>query len=267
MSEAAERPIIIKRKVVKGGGHHGGAWKVAYADFVTAMMAFFLLMWLINATTEEQKGGIADYFSPDVPMSDRTSAGEGVLEMSNTPSLDDLTDEVSDAEAARVQAELSAELDAGGEANELTRHLSIRMSHEGLVIEIVDLAESGLFLSGSAAPTPLLRRIVEAIGPVIAQARNGVGVTGHTDADAFVGEGGYDNWALSSDRANVARRLLAAEGVADGRFVSVEGKAASQPVASDPFDPRNRRIGIVLYHASHYPLAPAAPARGTNPER
>ena len=267
MSEAAERPIIVKRKVVKGGGHHGGAWKVAYADFVTAMMAFFLLMWLINATTEEQKGGIADYFSPDVPMSERSSAGEGILERADTPSLDDLTDEVTDAEAAQVQARINAELGAGGEASELTRHLSIRMSHEGLVIEIVDLAESGLFLSGSAAPTPLLRRIVDAVGPVIAQARNSVGVTGHTDADPFVGEGGEDNWTLSSDRANVARRLLAGQGVGDARFVSVEGKAASQPVAGDPFDPRNRRIGIVLYHASHYPLAPAARLRRPNPER
>ena len=257
MTEANLRPIIIKRKVVKGGGHHGGAWKVAYADFVTAMMAFFLLMWLINATTEEQKGGIADYFSPDIPMSEKAAAADGILNGDSIMTSDDMADDKTDAEMAEIQTTLNEQLSGTAEPGDLTQHIYIRMTQEGLVIEIVDLASGSLFQSGSAVPSRLLEKIVAAISPIIGKARNRIGISGHTDASLYAGSRRYDNWELSSDRANVARRLMKAAGVSINRFVSVEGRAASEPISDDPLAPENRRISITLFHASKYPLAPA----------
>lgn len=257
MADEAVRPIIIKRRVVKAAGHHGGAWKVAYADFVTAMMAFFLMMWLINATSEEQKGGIADYFSPEVPMSSDAAAADGILGGESILSQDDLADDASDVEMTELRAKLNAEVADGLEADELTRHMFVHMTENGLVIEVVDRAGGALFQSGSAVPSPLLTKIIRAIGPVIGRARNRIGVSGHTDASAFSELAAYDNWELSSDRATVTRRLLDEADVPQNRFVSVEGRAASEPIVDDPLAPENRRISITLFHASKFPLAPA----------
>ncbi len=264
MTNPNMRPIIIKRKVVKAAGHHGGAWKVAYADFVTAMMAFFLLMWLINATTEEQKGGIADYFSPDIPMSERAAVADGMLNGDAILTSEDLADDKTDREMTEVQATLNAELAKGADAGELTKHMFIHMTEEGLVIEVVDLASGDLFRAGSAVPSILLRQIIGAIGPIVGKARNRIGVSGHTDASLFVSAADYDNWELSSDRANVTRRLLADSDVSANRFVTVEGRAASDPISDDPLAPENRRISITLFHASKFPLAPADEKRTAN---
>ena len=257
MTNAEVRPIIIKRKVVKAAGHHGGAWKVAYADFVTAMMAFFLLMWLINATTEEQKGGIADYFSPDIPMSERAAVADGMLNGESILTSEDLADDKTDPEMTEMQTTLNAELSEGADAGELTKHLVIHMTEDGLQLEIVDLASGGLFEPGSAVPSVLLQKIIKAIGPVIGKARNRVGISGHTDATRFINGAQYDNWELSSDRANVTRRLMKKFGTPQNRFASVEGRAASEPLSDDPLAPENRRISITLFHASKFPLAPA----------
>jgi chemotaxis protein MotB len=264
MSEDAVRPIIIKRRVVKGGGHHGGAWKVAYADFVTAMMAFFLMMWLINATSDEQKGGIAEYFSPAVPMSREAASGDGILGGDSIMSEDNLTDDASDVEMTELRSKLNAEGADGLEADDLTRHMFVHMTEEGLVIEVVERAGGALFESGSAVPSPLLVKIIGAIAPVIGRARNRVGVSGHTDAYSFAGSGSYDNWELSSDRATVARRLLDEADLPRNRFISVEGRGASAPISDDPRAPENRRISITLFHASKYPLVPAGQANSAN---
>jgi len=257
MTDESQRPIIIKRKVVKGGGHHGGAWKVAYADFVTAMMAFFLMMWLINATTEEQKGGIADYFSPDIPMSEKSAVGDGMLGGDSILSEGDLADDPRDADFAQMQVALNAQLNAGGGSDDLTQHLYIHMTDDGLMIEIVDVAGRSLFESGSAVPSPLLRKIVKVLAPVIGQARNRVGISGHTDSVLFSSVRDYDNWELSSDRANVMRRLMGQDGVLPNRFVEVKGRAHTEPLSSDGDAPENRRVSITLFHSSRYPLAPA----------
>lgn len=260
MSETSPRPIIIKKKIVKGGGHHGGAWKVAYADFVTAMMAFFLMMWLINSTTEAQKGGIAQYFSPSVPMSETSASLDGMFGGDSLLSTEDLADDPSDEDIAETQTNLNAELNAGAGADEMLAHLNIRMTADGLVIEIVDIAQKSLFESGSAVPSSLLRKIITAISPIIGQARNRIGISGHTDATPFMGDRGYDNWELSSDRANVTRRLMLSADIHPGRFVTVEGRAASDPITDNPFAPENRRISITLFHASRYPLFRAEPS-------
>lgn len=257
MADVSQRPIIIKRKVVKGGGHHGGAWKVAYADFVTAMMAFFLMMWLINATTEEQKGGIADYFSPDVPMSARSAAGDGMLTGESMLTPGDFADDESDTDFAQVQVALNEQLNGDAEPGDLTQHLFIHMTDDGLVIEIVDIANRNLFESGSAVPSALLRKIVKVLSPVIGQARNRIGISGHTDSTRFSTASGYDNWELSSDRANVMRRLMKDSGVSRGRFVEVNGRADTQPLSTDQNAPENRRVSVTLFHSSRYPLAPA----------
>jgi len=256
MTESNTRPIIVKRKVVKAAGHHGGAWKVAYADFVTAMMAFFLMMWLINATSEEQKGGIADYFSPDVPMSERSAAGDGMLGGESMMTSEDLADDEQDTEFTEIQVTLNEQLTGMGDPGDMTRHLFIHMTDDGLVIEIVDTGKRNLFESGAAVPSTVLRQIVSVIAPVIGQARNRIGISGHTDATRFAGND-YDNWELSSDRANVMRRLMRNARVPANRFVSVEGRADTNPLSTDPDAAENRRVSITLFHASRHPLAPA----------
>ncbi len=253
----APRPIIIKKKIVKAGGHHGGAWKVAYADFVTAMMAFFLMMWLINATSEEQKGGIADYFSPSVPMSKESAMGDGMLGGDSLLTSEDLADNENDTDFTQMQVALSEQLSGDAEPGDLTQHLFIHMTDEGLVIEIVDIAGRSLFESGSAVPSALLRKIVGVLAPVIGQARNRVGISGHTDSSRFSASADYDNWELSSDRANVMRRLMKTVGVPGNRFVEIEGRADTDPFSTDPDAPENRRVSVTLFHSSKYPLAPA----------
>ncbi|GLQ21442.1 chemotaxis MotB protein [Algimonas porphyrae] len=266
---AAEPTIIIKRpKKVVGGGHHGGAWKVAYADFVTAMMAFFLLMWLLNATTEDQRRGLADYFNPSIPIAAVSGGGADALNGSDVDDKVSLTvlsktQTNSDREAGRpgdvtsdsvmldetptdmeVAEALEAVLD--GEAAELSEHISIRMSPEGLVIELTDRESQPLFASGSAQPSPVLDRLCAAVATALYAVENKVKIVGHTDSRRYVSDRNYSNWELSSDRANVARRLIQGSGLGEYRIEEVSGRAATMPLVDDPLDPRNRRISITL---------------------
>lgn len=303
-SVSDQAPIIIKRKKVSGGdGHHGGAWKVAYADFVTAMMAFFLLMWLLNATSEEQRRGLADYFDPAIPLSRNSGGGSGMLNGDDVKSPPEtvMSEETGDrdprtrflraadpeaepaedatakdgadtppeeeAEAAtgpnaearamaaaaaaeqaaldRVNERLQAQFEALGDAG-LAQHFSLRMTPEGLVIEIGDLAGEPLFASGDSAPRPLLATLIEIIAPILALTSNDIAIVGHTDAAPFARRSGYSNWELSADRANAARRLLSVSGLSPERIVRVSGRAATDPISADPADARNRRIAITL---------------------
>lgn len=268
----ATQPIIKRKKIVAGGGHHGGAWKVAYADFVTAMMAFFLLMWLLNATTERQRKGIADYFAPNAPISPVSAGGDSVLNGESVDAADeyirngqggaqgeaDVEDGESadrggapdtDAEAANLASLAEELLGRTGEsdaADELLRHIVTRVTDEGLVIDIFARDGRPLFASGSAAPTPVMRRILAMVGDVVAHVSNGVTVTGHTDGAKF-STPGYDNWALSADRADMVRRVLGDSGVEPGRFRRIAGVADRELALPDaPEDPRNRRIALTL---------------------
>ncbi len=297
---AVQGAPVILRKVVKKGeeGHHGGAWKVAYADFVTAMMAFFLLMWLLNATTEKQRKGLADYFDPSIPLARISAGGTGVLggetvtvpqvragsrelppategrqgrgdfpPSERTP-LDTLPDRPNDAgqleeedgqapgaetyAAARaaeerrlseIAGEISAAVgEAGGAAGE---HFLLRLTPEGLKIEIVDTGSEPLFASGSATASAELLALIDVIVPILGLVTNPIDVVGHTDASPFAG-GASDNWSLSSARANAARRLLVAAGLPEARIARVSGRAARQPISPDPTAPENRRIAITL---------------------
>lgn len=270
------QPIIIKR--VKKGGHavHGGAWKIAYADFVTAMMAFFLLMWLLGSTTEGDKKGIADFFNAPLKVSllgggsgsgDSSSVVKGggtdlsrssgqvkagdVEAPRKSVQLKALKAEQRRAEIARLESlkkKVEDVLAANPKLAALKSQIRLEMTRDGLRIQIVDEQNRPMFDSGSAVVKPYMRELLREIGSVLAEVPNRLTLEGHTDAQPFgAGERGYSNWELSSDRANASRRELGAGGLPEERVLLVQGLASS--VLFDPNDPRNpvnRRISIIV---------------------
>ncbi len=270
-------PIIKKKKIVKGGGHHGGAWKVAYADFVTAMMAFFLLMWLLNATTEDQRKGIADYFNPTIPVSRISGGGSDALsgssifteqtyakEGTGASKKISITSEV-DAEAQKgksgTQDEAEADTDTDAllqqeieslqkalqvTGDDISEHLQVRITPEGIVLEIVDSDGGVLFLVGESKPSELLTTILGYVAESFSSIENEIKIVGHTDSRHYAASASYDNWNLSTDRAIAARKLLIASGFRDDQIIEVSGKADTMPLNPDPLAPENRRISITI---------------------
>ena len=253
---------IVKRRKVVAAGHHGGAWKVAYADFVTAMMAFFLLMWLLSVTDEKTRLGLADYFSPTIPIHSTNGGGDGPFSGASMFSQDVLArdetgresdpgrrDEAAAALADQSLWEIESELmGASGDAvdaDPLLAHIRTRVTDEGLIIEVFDIPGSPLFTPDEAIANPLFERLLAMIGRVLSRTENSVAITGHLAA-ADVGEDRPDPWRLSADRAQLARGLLVAAGVEDARLARVTGKANRSPAAADAGEARNRRIEITL---------------------
>jgi len=269
------QPIIVK-KIKKGGhGHHGGAWKIAYADFVTAMMAFFLLMWLLGSTTEGDKKGIADYFASPLKVAMFGGAGSGdashvlhgggqdltrttgqvkrgdIESERKTVNLKALKEEQIRAEISRLrslQQRLEGEIQSNPGFSAFRSQILLEMTRDGLRIQIVDAQNRPMFASGSAQVQPYMQELLRAIGAVLGEVPNHLTLEGHTDATAFVGgERGYSNWELSADRANASRRELLAGGLPDERVLRVQGLAASQLLKREqPDDAANRRISIVV---------------------
>jgi len=270
------QPIIIRR--IKKGGHavHGGAWKIAYADFVTAMMAFFLLMWLLGSTTEGDKKGIADYFQSPMKVAllnggsgsgDSSSllkgGGQDLTRLSgqvkrgdveaprNNINLQALRYEQRAAEAAKLQElsdQVESELKNNAKLAQFASQIKLDMTRDGLRIQIVDELSRPMFASGSSVVKPYMRELLRAIGSVLIEVPNRLTLEGHTDAQPFsTGDAGYGNWELSSDRANASRRELVAGGLTEDRVLRVQGLASSQPFnRSEPADPQNRRISIIV---------------------
>jgi chemotaxis protein MotB len=267
------QPIIVKK--IKKGGHaaHGGAWKIAYADFVTAMMAFFLLMWLLGSTTEGDRKGIQDYFSNPVKVSLMGGAGSGTTSSILNGGGRDLTEQAGQtkknvegpsseqikqikaqqaaAEAVRLQelsAKVEAKLAADPRLAELSAQIKLDMTPDGLRIQIVDEQSRPMFASGSAIVQPYMRELLRTIGGVLAEVPNRLTLEGHTDAAGFsAGAGGYSNWELSADRANASRRELIAGRLTDAQVLRVQGLAASSLYDRDqPLNPINRRISIIV---------------------
>jgi chemotaxis protein MotB len=251
---------IIKRRKIVAAGHHGGAWKVAYADFVTAMMAFFLLMWLLSTTDEETRLGLADYFSPTIPVHNTRGGGDGPFEGQSMFSQDVLArDETgqkgdpskldkpttSDQSLYEIQEELMGGSGDAVEADPLLKHIATRVTDEGLIIDVFDIPGSPLFGRTSSEANPIFDRLIGMIGRVLSRTANPVAVTGHL-APGDVEGADVDAWRLSGDRAQLARTLIVAAGVADARVDRVTGKADRSPVAEDADDSRNRRIEITL---------------------
>ena len=265
------RPIIVKKVTVVEGGHHGGAWKVAYADFVTAMMAFFLLMWLLGATTEKQRKGIADYFTPTLVKMKEGSAGSyGLLGGSSLTDTDsyqyragqtgtktltiprDATGGPKDGgtkakRTASLQQRLQQKLAASQTLRKLARQVRVTQTPEGIRLDLMDDAKFSMFRLGTTILTPEAAELVRAIGQALGPDSGGLTVRGHTDALQWKPGDPANNWSLSAGRAEATRLALMKSGIAEGRFRRIEGVADQEPlIANDPTDPRNRRMSILL---------------------
>jgi chemotaxis protein MotB len=270
------QPIIVKRVKKGAHAHHGGAWKIAYADFVTAMMAFFLLMWLLGSTTDGDRKGIQDYFNSPLKVSLSGGSGAGDANSLIRGGGTDLTkssgqikratneadknkpydpNEVRKLQAAaeaerlrelknKIEAVLAADL----QLKEFQSQIRLDLTRDGLRIQIVDEQKRPMFDSGSAVVKPYMRELLRAIGGMLTEVPNKLTLEGHTDAQPFSsGERGYSNWELSADRANASRRELLAGGLNDTKVLRVQGLAASVLFdKDDPLDPVNRRISIIV---------------------
>lgn len=279
-------PIIIVKRVKKGSdAHHGGAWKVAYADFVTAMMAFFLLLWLLNVTTDEQKSQIAAYFSPADPRIAETLSGSGgvmggltlspegampedreIIANPNDPAsgigregdsaeleqarLAEL-DRADTTSFRKAEEDLRQAIESVPELKELAQNLIIDQTPEGLRIQIVDQQGKSMFPLGGIEPLPPARALMSTIAKVVADMPNKISVRGHTDSLPYGSNAKYTNWELSADRANASRRVLIEADLDIARIENIQGKADREHlVPDDPNSPRNRRISIILLRQS-----------------
>jgi chemotaxis protein MotB len=291
-SAAAAQPIIVKKVKKHGHGHHGGAWKVALADFVTAMMAFFLLLWLLGSTTEEQKQGISDYFLDPAGQTHSAGTSTVVIDMGGgferpsgkgenpdqgnhnvasgdqVPNAVEISAEVIEESAAEIERmrleDLKRQIEEAIEAHEELKQykdqLLLDITSEGLRIQILDKENRPMFDSGSTVLKPYTQAILHEIVDVITEVPNRVSLTGHTDQTPYASTRGYTNWELSADRANAARRELVAAGLDETKIGRVVGLGSSVLFdAENPTNPVNRRISIVVMNkATEAALSQAA---------
>lgn len=284
---------IIKRVIKAKAAHHGGSWKIAYADFVTAMMAFFLLMWLLGSVSQGDLQGISDYFKNPlkVSMTGGSSPGESKsmitggprdLPRRDSPKKGDSEEQrrhgnmrAAEAEAERaemsqmraVKARIEEAIEKNALLREYRKQMLIDLTPEGLRVQLVDAQNRPMFASGRAELLPHMREILQELGRALNTLPNRITLAGHTDAAPYsAGERSYSNWELSSDRANASRRQLVAAGIAEGKIVRVVGLASSVLFdKSEPLNPINRRISIILLTKKaeesmlQEPASPAAP--------
>ena len=274
MADEGMRPIIVKRIKKTAGGHHGGAWKIAYADFVTAMMAFFLLMWLLGSTSKGDLEGISDFFKNPLKVAMEGGSGSGDSSSIIKGGGEDLTrrngqvkrgdtdpsNKTYDLQAAKAEMEraegerlrtLKSKIEAVIEANpslkKYRNQLLLDITSEGLRIQIVDEQNRPMFALAKATLQPYTSDILHVLGLVLNDVPNRIGLSGHTDSTPYYSDAGYSNWELSADRANASRRELVVGGLADEKILRVVGLAAAAPLdRADPFNPINRRISIIV---------------------
>ena len=274
-NEPQPRPIIVKKIMDAGHApHHGGAWKVAYADFVTAMMAFFLLMWLLGMSDQQKRKGIADYFKPTLMEMKQNGAGwNGLLDGSSSIAED--KDDYRGAQSPRpsilnpnstpegapggeektrdrkrfneLQKALNDRMDRSPELRRLKRNVRLVETREGLRIDLVDEADFSMFNLSTNSLLPAARKLIGEVAQVIGGVPNAVIIRGHTDALPYSGGRTMNNWMLSTGRAEATRAMLNEAGVPVERFARIEGVADREPyVPADRYDPRNRRMSIIL---------------------
>ncbi|WP_308909594.1 flagellar motor protein MotB [Pseudokordiimonas caeni] len=283
MADDDKKPIIKKVKKVDGGGAHGGAWKVAYADFVTAMMAFFMLLWLLNVAPPETLAGLADYFSPtsaavigktgsdsiNPPSEDAEGMNPSPLVIISDPGkpqtgpsegkekggkgdskLDELAERIKDQEDLAfedLQEQLRLAIQQSPQLSEMSDQVIMEITDEGMKIQLVDKDRRAMFKSGTDDLYGYAKAMIAAVGESVATLPNRLTIEGHTDGGAFSGPNGMTNWELSADRANAARRVLDETGVTNDRIAEVIGKASTDPIFPDnPFKSENRRITVLV---------------------
>ncbi len=284
MSKDKDRAIIVKRSAPAKHGHHGGAWKLAYADFMTAMMAFFLLMWLLSSASTTQLHGIAEYFNQPLKVTlwggDRSSEDASIVKGGgrDMSTIQDGATRRSDGQSQRadrtaahnddeakqqlqgalerreqvrlhdLQVKLMAAIEANPVLRQFKQQIRIDSTLMGLRIEIVDSQKRPMFATARDVVEPYMHDILQAIGKTLNDVPNRIIVQGHTDAVPYAGgEGGYSNWELSADRANASRRELIAGGMDEAKVMRVIGLASTQNLnKADPLDPENRRISIIV---------------------
>ena len=280
------RPIIIKRIKKVSGGAHGGAWKVAYADFVTAMMAFFMLLWLLNATSKEQKEGLSEYFSPTTASTSSSTGAGGILggvslntdgaqASAVTVSIPTTTQEADSSNESESQEkseeekyadmvakkeqdyfeqmgeDLKIAIQKSPELEKLKDQILIDITEDGMRIQVVDKDNRSMFRPGTAVLYQYAEKMIRKIATIVVKMPNRISISGHTDASAFTSRINYTNWELSADRANASRRVLNSAGVTSDRIAEVLGRAATEPLLPDsPNRPENRRITILLLRES-----------------
>jgi chemotaxis protein MotB len=284
-------PIIVKKVTIAGGdGHHGGAWKVAYADFVTAMMAFFLLLWLLGATEENQRKGIADYFTPTLVKlrqqgagADGMLGGSSITDTDNYPNAQGQTGTLAitvprgatggpmeggqkgEAEAIeqkldQLREKLEDKLSRTAKLKRLARQVRVMRAPEGIRIDLMDDADFSMFALGTTVLTPEARALLAVMGETLAEGPAPLILRGHTDSLKWRAGITTNNWSLSTGRAEATRQELIRNGIAASRFARIEGVADREPlIAADPADPRNRRISLLLLEGA----AARAPRRAS----
>src|SRR5580693_6419629 len=248
------RPIIIIKKKGGHGGHHGGAWKVAYADCVTAMMALFIVLWLLSSSKKVQEA-VGGYFRD--PMGSAKNAGTNMTGagVSLPISKDDMP---------KLKEELEKRIRQMSDFDKLQNQIEIKITPEGLRIELIETEKGTFFNLGSAGPTESGKQLLALLANELGKLPNHISIEGHTDAKPYTGKSGYSNWELSADRANAARRLMQQSGLGESQVSQVRGYADQLlRTPDDPFNPSNRRISVIVQNMDVKPgdAEEAAPAK------
>ena len=254
---ADDRPIIVIKKKGGHGGHHGGAWKVAYADFVTAMMALFIVLWLMNSSKQVQEA-VGGYFKDPTGTSKLVGSNMQGSGESFTLTRDDMP---------KLKEELQKSVRRIADFEKLKDHIEMTVTAEGLRIELMEAEGGTFFESGNPVPTAEGKEFLMALSKELGKLPNKVSIEGHTDAKPFAKGGNYGNWELSADRANAARRLMQDSGMEAGQVVQIRGYADQQLRRKDlPEDASNRRITVIVQYMSK-PDAGAEGAKRSEPPK
>lgn len=243
---SAEQPIIVIKKKGGHGGHHGGAWKVAYADFVTAMMSLFIVLWLMNATPKETQEVIAGYFNdPKGTASWKGSEGKPIPKDSKESK--EAKEAKDKADMANLKMDLTKAIENMSLLNKVKKQIEITVTEEGLRVELVEDEKGTFFESGNAKPTPMLEEILKVLANQLKSVPNKLSIEGYTDAAPYANGNGYSNWELSTDRANSARRVMQNDGIRFDQVSQVRGFGDQRlHVPDKPFDAANRRVSLVI---------------------
>jgi chemotaxis protein MotB len=255
---SGNRPIIVIKKKIGHGGHHGGAWKVAYADFVTAMMALFIVLWLMNSSKQVQEA-VGGYFKDPSGNSkmvgtDQRGSGENF-----TLTRDDMT---------KLKEQLQKSVRRLNDFEKLKDHIEMTITAEGLRIELLESASGTFFESGSPRPNTDCKQLLSLLSAEMAKLPNKISIEGHTDSKPYQGSENYTNWELSADRANAARRLMQENGVRTDQIAEIRGYADQRLRSpSNPEDPSNRRVSLIVHYLeSQLPDSPSTQPTSTNAE-